>query len=134
MLRIRIKMRSGAYVSSPQDTDYAGARGGQEFMGAVDYTKSGCPDIDVCTSRFEPLCYLLGPWAVDGSFVSYKGIQGGFEDLWISGAGSAEEPGLLRRHDQGGVAPLRGLEDPKLPLSAPNGVQLAPTSPKLVEG
>jgi hypothetical protein len=28
---------------------------------------------------------------------------------------------------------LRGLRDPKLPLSAPIGGQLGPTSPKLVE-
>ena len=27
MLRVRIKMRSGAYASSRQDTDYAGKRG-----------------------------------------------------------------------------------------------------------
>ena len=31
MLRVRIKMRAGAYASSRQDTDYAGAGGGQEF-------------------------------------------------------------------------------------------------------
>jgi hypothetical protein len=35
------------------------------------------------------LFHLLGPWAVDGSFVSYKGIQGGFEELWMSGTGLA---------------------------------------------
>jgi membrane protein len=52
----------------------------------------------------------------------------------MSGAGSAEEPGILQRHGQGCVERLRGLEDPNLPLSAPTGVQLAPTSPKLVEG
>ena len=48
--------------------------------------------------------------------------------------GSAEEPGLLKRPGQGCVEPARGIEDPKLPLSAPNGVQLAATSAKLVEG
>ncbi len=37
----------------------AGSR--QEFMGAVDYTKSGCPDIDARTSRFKSLSHLLGP-------------------------------------------------------------------------
>ena len=52
-------------------------------------------------------------------------------DIW---AGSAEEPGLLQRHNQGRVGPSRGLEDANLPISAPSGVQLAPTSPKLVEG
>ena len=52
----------------------------------------------------------------------------------MSGAGSAEEPGILQRHAQGYVEPSRGLADPNVPLSAPSGVQLAPTSPKLVEG
>jgi hypothetical protein len=51
----------------------------------------------------------------------------------MSGAGSAEEPGIVQRSGQGCVEPSRGLEDPKLPLSVPTGVQLAPTSPKLVE-
>jgi hypothetical protein len=87
----------------------------------------------VCTCPFEPLSYLLGPLGVDGSFVSYKDVQGGFEELWTSGAGSAEEPAIFQRHGQGCVGPLRGLEDPNLPLSAPTGKQLAPTSPKLVE-
>ena len=38
-------------------------------------------------------------------------------------------PGCLVR----GVERLRGPEDPKLPLSASNGVQLAPTFPKTME-
>ena len=63
-------------------------------------------DLDVYRRRFEPLSPRLGPWAVDGSFVSYNGIQGGFEELWRSGAGSAEEPGILQRHNQGCVEPL----------------------------
>jgi hypothetical protein len=98
--------------------------GRQEFMGAVEYSRSGCPDLGVHTSRFKLLSYLLGPWAVDGSFVIYKGIQGGFEELWISGAGSAEEPGLLQRHGQGCVEGLLGLEDPKLSPSVLTGVHL----------
>src|SRR5215203_1283179 len=53
-------------------------------------------------------------------------------DVW--GAGSAEEPGSLGRHAQGCVERLRGLEEPNVPLSTPTGGQLAPTSPKLVEG
>jgi hypothetical protein len=44
------------------------------------------------------------------------------------------EPGILQRPGQGCVEPARGFEDPKLPLSVPPGVQLAPTSPKLVDG
>ena len=52
----------------------------------------------------------------------------------MSGAGSAEEPGILQRHAQGCVERSGGLEDPNLPLWAPAGVQFAPTSPMLVEG
>jgi hypothetical protein len=52
----------------------------------------------------------------------------------MSGAGSAEESVILQRHAQGYVEPSRGLEDPILPLSAPTGAQLTPTSPKLVKG
>src|SRR5215203_3338199 len=51
-----------------------------------------------------------------------------------SDSGSAEESWVLKRHGQGCVERLRGLGDPKLPLSTPSGVQFAPTSPKLVEG
>ena len=76
---------------------------------------------------------MLGPWAVKCSFVSYKGIQGGFEELWTSGTGSVEELGDHRWYCQGCVEGSGGLDDPKLSLSAPNGVQLAPTSPKLAE-
>jgi hypothetical protein len=78
----------------------------------------------VRTSRFELLSLLLGYRAVDGSFVSYKGIEDGFEELCKSGAGSAEESGILQRHNQGCVEASRGLRDPKLPLSIPTGVQL----------
>jgi hypothetical protein len=74
MLQVRIDMRLGGCVAFSQNTDYAGAGGGQEFMGAVDYTKSGCPDTDVCTGHLGrcPMCKVLR--AVDGSFVSYKDI------------------------------------------------------------
>jgi hypothetical protein len=41
----------------------------------------------------------------------------------MSGTGSAEEPENLQRHGQGCVERSRGLEDPKLPLWAPTGVQ-----------
>jgi hypothetical protein len=52
----------------------------------------------------------------------------------MTGAGSAEEPGILQRHAQGCVESSRGLKDPNLALSAPSGVKLAPAFPKLVEG
>ena len=93
-----------------------------------------CPDHGACTSRFKPLSHVLGPRALDGSFVGYKGIQGGFEQLWMSGGGSAEELGILHLPGQGCVETSRGLEDPYLPLSIPSDVKLAPISPKLVEG
>jgi len=52
----------------------------------------------------------------------------------LPGAGSAEEPEVVCRHGQGCVEPLQGFEVPNVPLSAPTGVRLAPTSPMLVEG
>jgi hypothetical protein len=61
MLRVRIKMRSGAYASSRQDTDYAGAGGWSGVHGAAQYQRSGCPDIDARTSPFKSLSHLLGP-------------------------------------------------------------------------
>jgi hypothetical protein len=42
--------------------------------------------------------------------------------------------GIVQRDGQGCVERLRGLGDPNVPLSIPTGVQLAPTSPKLMEG
>ena len=50
------------------------------------------------------------------------------------GRGSAEEPGIVQRHAQGCVERLRGLEGSNHPLWVPTGVQLAPTSLKLLEG
>ena len=49
-------------------------------------------------------------------------------------AGSAEETRISQRHDQGCVECSRGLEDSKLPLSAPTGVELAPRSQEPMEG
>jgi hypothetical protein len=50
------------------------------------------------------------------------------------GVGSAEEPRIVQRQAQGCVERSRGFEDPILLLSDPTGVQLAPTSPKLMKG
>jgi hypothetical protein len=57
--RTGIKRRSGQYAASRQDADTG--RGGQEFMGAVCYQRSGRPDLGVCTSQFQPLSSRLGP-------------------------------------------------------------------------
>jgi hypothetical protein len=43
-------------------------------MGAVQYSRSGGPDMDVRTSRFEPLSYVLGPLAFESSFVGFKDL------------------------------------------------------------
>jgi hypothetical protein len=54
-------------------------RGRQEFMGADDYQRFGCPDQGVCTSRLEPLSYVLSPLAFESSFVGFKGLLAHFE-------------------------------------------------------
>jgi hypothetical protein len=98
--------------------------GRQEFMGAVEYSRSGCPDLGVHTSRFEPMSYLLSP---QGRRRFVRQLQGHSRQLGGSvkhrGSGSAEELGILQRNGQGCVGPLRGLEDPNIPLSAPTDVQ-----------
>jgi hypothetical protein len=50
------------------------SRGYQAFRSRADYQRFGCPDLGVTTSRFESLSPLLGPWAVDGSFVGFKAL------------------------------------------------------------
>jgi hypothetical protein len=69
------------------------------------------------------LPYLLGAWAVDGSFVGYKGIEGGFEELWKAGAGIGRGIGGSSAACSGACRALWGLEDPELPLSSPTDVQ-----------
>jgi hypothetical protein len=65
MRRVRIKRRSGAYVSSRQDTDYAGAGGGQELRSPVHDGRYGLPDTDVDMSRFEGRNMVLAPGVVE---------------------------------------------------------------------
>jgi hypothetical protein len=66
MLRVRMKMRSGAYASSRQDTDYAGAGGGQELRPPVHDERYSLPDFGVCTSRFEGPHIWSGPQGLRG--------------------------------------------------------------------
>jgi hypothetical protein len=76
----------------------------------------------MCKEAALSRCFTYqAPWVVEGLFVSYKGNQGGFEELWISGTGLVEEPAILQRHAQGCVEPLRGLEGSNVTLSAPTG-------------
>jgi hypothetical protein len=72
--------------------------------------------------RFEPLSARLGPLGRRGSVRRLQRPSRLLEELWISGAGSAEEPEVLQRHGQGCVERSGGQEVPNLPLSAPNGV------------
>jgi hypothetical protein len=51
MLHVRIKMRLGACAASSQDTDYAGAGGGQELRPPVHDERYGLPDMGV----YEPV-------------------------------------------------------------------------------
>src|SRR5215218_6804255 len=87
---------------------------------------------EACSSR--PRCVgegglsrcLLGwvPWVVEGSFVSYKGIEGGVEELWRSGAGPAEELETLRLSRQGCVEVPLASTEPCVPLSNPTSAHI----------
>jgi hypothetical protein len=130
ILDVRIKMHSGAYASSRQDTDYAEAGGGQEFRPRVCYQRFGCPDTGVRTSRFEPLSNLLGPLVVESLPLATTTFKAALRSFELpggigrgTGASSAAWSGVCRT--------LGELEDPKLPLTVPTRVRLAPTSPKL---
>jgi hypothetical protein len=52
-------MRSSQYAASLRTL----IRGYQEFIGAVCYQRSGCPDLGVCTSGFELLSHRQVIWA-----------------------------------------------------------------------
>ena len=60
------------------------SRSGEGVSGVqppVCQKRPGCPDMDVRTSSFEPVFYALSPLsAFESSFISYKGIQGAFEE------------------------------------------------------
>jgi hypothetical protein len=43
-------------------------------MGAIDYKRSGCPDLGVGTSRFEPTSGPAGPRVVEVLFIAYQGV------------------------------------------------------------
>jgi hypothetical protein len=106
-------------LGSIQVLEEATGEGRQELRPPVCQKRSGRPDFDVYRSRFEPLSPRLGPLVVESLPLGYKDVLWGFEELWMSGAGSAEELEVLQRHAQGCVEPARGFEDPKLPLSVP---------------
>ena len=45
-------------------------------MGAVQYSRSGRPDLGVCRSRFKPLSYVLGLLVVEDLFIGYNDVPG----------------------------------------------------------
>jgi hypothetical protein len=66
-------------------------------------------------------------------FVSYNDLQEGFEGLWNTWLGVGRGIWDSSAVWLGVCGGPGGLGEPKLALSSPTGVQLAPTSPKLVE-
>jgi hypothetical protein len=91
MLHLRRLMRSGAYASSRQDTDYAGAGDGQELRPRVHYERYGLPDIGVCTRRFEGRYIWSG---LQGRRGPTPRLQRRSRQLWramveVSGSGAA---------------------------------------------
>jgi hypothetical protein len=126
-------MRSGAYASSRQDTDYTGGRGSQEFRPRVCYQTSGCPDIDARTSPFKSLSHLLGP---QGRRRFVRQLQGHSRRLWRLGsivARVGRGTGDSLAASSGVCRSLGRAWRSYLPLSVPTGVQLALISPKLVQ-
>src|SRR5687767_10922584 len=102
-------------------------------MGAVDCRRFVLtlmcvqPDLNRCR-----MCKVL--WAVEGRPSATKAFKVALQSTRASWLGSGEELGNLCVGCQGCVERSGGLELPNLPLSILSGVQLAPTSPKLVEG
>jgi hypothetical protein len=109
MLCVRIKRRSGAYVSSRQDTDYARAGGGQELRSPVHDRRYGLPDTDVGMSRFEGYNTRLSPRVVEGPPHGFNDVYSGFEELWrimarrrnLEAAGPRHRRGLSGREGVG---------------------------------
>jgi hypothetical protein len=82
MLHLRIMMRSGGCVAFSQDTDYAGAGGGQEFGPPVHDERYGLPGMDVCTRLFEGLIYGQARRVLETTFFGYRDVSGGSKELW----------------------------------------------------
>ena len=74
-------------------------------MGAVDYKRSGCPDIDARTSRFELLSHLFRS---SGSSGTIPLATEAFKTVWKHrGSGSGEESVVSRLSAQGCVETLQ---------------------------
>jgi hypothetical protein len=72
MMRTGLRMRSGAYASSRQDTDYAGQGGGQELRSPVHDGRYGLPDMDVSTRRFKGHYIWSGRRVLETTFFAQR--------------------------------------------------------------
>jgi hypothetical protein len=81
MLRTGLKMRSGAYASSRQGTDYTGGAwvGGSSWRRSIIRDKAGLTRMCVeAVLKASPI--LLTPLAVKTSFVGFNDVEAGFEE------------------------------------------------------
>ena len=82
MLRTGIEMRSGAYASSRQDTDYTGGGVVRSFdPGSV--TRSTACLTSVCVQGdLKALICGQARRVVGTTFFGYRGVLGGSKELW----------------------------------------------------
>jgi hypothetical protein len=82
MLRTGLKMRSGAYASSRQGTDYTGGGWGvgrSSWRRSIIRDKAGLTRMCVeAVLKASPI--LLTPLAVKTSFVGFNVVEAGFEE------------------------------------------------------
>jgi hypothetical protein len=81
MLDVRIKMRLGGCAASSQNTDVDTGVGVVRRFDPGSVTRGTAVQTSMCIQAglsHCPMCKVLP--AVDGSFVSYKGIEGAFEE------------------------------------------------------
>jgi hypothetical protein len=75
ILRTGIRMRSGAYASSRQDTDYEGLGGGQELRSLVHDGRYGLPDCGMCTQGdLKAIVYGQARRVVEITFFGYRHV------------------------------------------------------------
>lgn len=86
---------------------------GSRSYGAVQYSRSGCPDTDVRTSRFEPPSQSLGPLGAKArssaisTFKATMTFKRALKDSGTRDLGPAEEFGNLQQTGQERAEALR---------------------------
>src|SRR5215208_1020222 len=85
-------------------------RGYQEFTAPGDYRRSGYPDMDAHTSRFEPSSCLLGPCGTSTvSSSATTTFKRALKDSGTRALRPAEESGTLQQTAQGVSRPCEPL-------------------------